>query len=149
MGERYADLFQALRSDVLDRLVEVRGSIDQAYEGISDDLVRPQFDVVLGKMHSYLATGDVEQYRSFAKRWIAMRTGEGFATENLIHSMVAIADVVVQVAQRRMGQTPEAIAFAHTVVNMNFVAVRMLVENLAEDLATRTAQYAQLAEEPR
>jgi hypothetical protein len=143
MAQRHARLLAALRPEVLARLVEVRGSIDHAYASIPPDVIRGQFDIVLDKMQSYLVTQDASQYRGFATRWLAMRVGEGFAPENVIHSAVAIGDVIVQVAQARLGQTDECVDFVSNMVHLNFAVTRMLVEILAQDLERRKEQRRQ------
>ncbi|HLU66176.1 MAG TPA: hypothetical protein VKZ63_07860, partial [Kofleriaceae bacterium] len=87
---------------MLDRLVDVRGSIDHTLSAVPSHLIRQEFDSVLDRMSSYLADHDVARYRAFAARWVAFRLGEGFSPENLIHSMVAIGDVVLEVAKRSL-----------------------------------------------
>lgn len=150
MAQRHAQLLASLRSEVLERLVEVRGSIDHAYANIAPDVIRGQFDIVLEKMTSYLVTQDASQYRGFASRWLAMRVGEGFAPENVIHSAVAIGDVIIQVAQVRLGQTDECVDFVRTISQLNYAVTRMLVEILADDLERRKEQRRQvLAEQGR
>jgi hypothetical protein len=140
MGRALADTFESLRGDVLDRLVGIRASIDEAYARIPDDVVREQFDVVLGKIAGYLRNEDVEQYRSFVSRWAAMREGEGFGAENVIHSIVAVADVVARSAQRRLEPSPERTALIRAVMQVNAGAARMLVDGLANRLAHLSAQ---------
>jgi hypothetical protein len=149
MAERHAELFDALREEALARLVEVRGSIDHSYATIAEDEIRPQFDRVLDKMREYLANQDIEAYRGFANRWMAVRGSEGIKSENLIHAVVAIGDVIIQVVQRRMGQVPEAIEFARAVVAMNLVGARLIVELLAEELESRYARRDDLRREGR
>jgi hypothetical protein len=134
MAERAALIFDSLRDEVLDRLVEVRASIDPAYAAIPDDRIRGQFDVVLRKMASYLADEEIAPYRGFARRWVAMRAGEGFAPESLVHAVVAIGDVAARVAQQRMGGSPEYSALASALARMTFSAARLLVELFAEEL---------------
>jgi hypothetical protein len=138
MGQRHAELFKALRPEVLTRLIEARASIDHSFAGIAEEVIGPQLDTVLDKMQSFLATDDIQSYRGFASRWIAMRIGEG-APENLIHTLVAIGDVVAQTAQRRLGSGPEYDDFARSVQRMSFLGARLLVEILADELARRGA----------
>lgn len=149
MAGSHAELFDTIRADVLERLVEVRGSIDHAYASLSDEIVREQFGVVLDKMRSYLVTQNPELYRSFATRWLAMRTGQGFAAENIIHSVVALGHVVMDVAKARFGPTPQYYSFARAMSHLNYVAARMLVELLADELARRTSQYRELEHKHR
>ena len=140
MGEGYAKTFESLRPYILDRLVEVRGAIDHAYASIPDDVIRSQFDQVLERMQGYLTDGDNKKYRGFANRWVAMRMGEGFPPENVVHAVVALGDVVVQVARHRLGSGDDAMKFVRAATHMTFVAARMVVETLADDLAARRRQ---------
>lgn len=140
MGEGYAKTFESLRPYILDRLVEVRGAIDHGYASMPDDVIRKQFDQVLERMQSYLADGDNEKYRGFASRWVAMRMGEGFPPENVAHALVALGDVVVQVAKHRLGTGDDAMKFVRAATQMNFALARMVVETLAEDMSARRRQ---------
>jgi hypothetical protein len=130
MGEGYARTFAMLRPYILARLVDVREAIDHRYAAIPDEIIRDQFDRVLDRMQSYLEHSDAEKYRSFANRWVAMRMGEGFAAENVIHSLVALADVVVQVSQQQLGASDGVMGFVRAVTQMNFLTARMVVESL-------------------
>jgi hypothetical protein len=93
--------------------------------------------MVLDKMQGYLHSEDVHSYRSFAQRWVAMRMSDGFAPENLIHSVVSIGDVVDQVARERLGATQESHLFVRSVQRLSYVAARLLVEILADELERR------------
>ena len=151
MSQAHARIFESLRYDVLARLVDVRGTIDHAYARIPEARIREQFDMVLDKMASYLATEDSELYRSFASRYMAMRVGEGVSPENLIHSVVAIGDIVIKVAEEKVppSQEPSAVQerhdFTRAVVRMNFVAARMLVILLGDEVKRREQQLRSIA----
>lgn len=147
MGRSHADTFRALRAEVLERLVAIRASIDRAYEGLPDDVIRGQFDVVLGNMASYLDVRDPHRFRDFVKRWAAMRAGEGFAPENVVHAVVAIGDVVRRVAHKRLGMSAETAEFGQAVTFMSGLAARTLVAELADELEQRVAELA-VAERP-
>lgn len=131
---RHARTFATIRPEVLERLVDVRGSIDHTLSGVPSHLIRQEFDAVLDRMEAYLTDQDVDRYRSFATRWVAFRLGEGFSPENLIHSVVAIGDVVLEVGRRRLQPGPETSEFVREVARMNFVAARLIVEILAAEL---------------
>jgi hypothetical protein len=142
--ERHARTFEAIRSEVLDRLVDVRGSIDHTLSAVPVQVIRQEFDSVLDRMQSYLSDGDAGRYRSFAVRWVAFRLGEGFSPENLIHSVVALGDVVLEVARTRLPAGEESADFAREVARMNFVAARLIVDTLAAELESmkRSARRA-------
>lgn len=142
MGRSHAETFQTLRAEVLDRLVAIRASIDRSYERIPDDVIRGQFDVVLGNMAVYLDGGDAHRYSDFVRRWAAMRAGEGFAPENVVHAVVAIGDVVRLVAHERLGMSPDTSAFARAVTYTSGLAARTLVAELADELEQRMAELA-------
>jgi hypothetical protein len=133
---RHARTFETIRPEVLERLIDVRGSIDQNLSGVPSEVIREEFDAVLDRMQGYLGDGDVERYRAFASRWVAFRLGEGFSPENLIHSVVALGDVVVEVAREKLPSGPEGGGgeFVREVVRMNYVAARLIVEILAGEL---------------
>lgn len=146
MGRADADTFETLREDVLTRLVDIRGSIDAAYARVPDDEMRDQFGVVLRNMAGYLATGDEEALRGFIARWAAMREGQGFGPENVLHAVVAIADVVVRVAQKRYGPG-EQTELLRAVTAMAGLVARWLIAGLADELAQRSRQLRALEQE--
>jgi hypothetical protein len=140
MGQRHAQLFESLRRDLLDRLVEVRGSLDHAYARMPEAAVRPQLEALLEKMQGYLATQDLQSYRSSAASHMAMRVGEGFAPENVIHSVIAIGDVAVQTAQTRLANHPDCAELVLAITRLNFIAARTLVGLVADDVRRRSQQ---------
>lgn len=144
MAQEHAHIFESLRQDVLARLIEVRGSIDNAYTKVPESLIREHFELALDKMYTFLATEDVTTYRRFVSRYMTVRVGEGFTHENLIHSAVAMGDVVAQVARENLAESPQRDRFIREIMRMNFVHARMLVEFVAEDLAERAVQREML-----
>lgn len=140
MGERHAQTFESLRGAVLERLVEVRSSIDHAFAAVPDDVIRDQFDQILARMQGFLADGEVERYRGFLHRWTAIRVGEGYSAENLVHSIVALGDVVIQTAKLRLPPDQETMLFCREVVRMSGLAARLIVDNLADELRRRLDQ---------
>jgi hypothetical protein len=131
----HATTFEVIRPEVLERLLDVRGSIDQAFSAVPSEVIREEFDSVLERMQAYLDDRNTDRTRNFATRWVAFRLGEGFSPENLIHSVVALGDVVVDVARKRLPPGLETAEFVREVVRMNFVAARLIVESLAAELA--------------
>ncbi len=132
--ERHARTFEAIRPEVLGRLLDVRSSIDHTLSGVPSQVIRQEFDAVLDRMQTYLADGNAGRYRSFAERWVAFRLGQGFSPENLIHSVVALGDAVLDVARRRLPPGSYSADFTREVARMNFVAARLIVETLAREL---------------
>ncbi len=137
-------VFDGIRAETLARLVEVRGSIDNAYAQQPEDELRTHLDRVLDKMRDYLATEDVEPYRSFVSRWMVVRNSEGATPEQVIHALVAIGDVVGQVAQHVLGNTPPAAELGRAVARMNLIGVRILATGLSDELEARYARRREL-----
>jgi hypothetical protein len=134
--ERHALTFEAIRPEVLERLVDVRGNLDPTPSGAPPAGVRQEFEAVLDRMQSYLLDGDVEKYRSFTVRWVAFRLGQGSSPENLIHSVVALGDVILDVARGRLPAGWERAEFARAIARMSLFAARVIVDALAEELAS-------------
>jgi hypothetical protein len=132
--ERHARTFATIRPEVLDRLLDVRGSIDHTLSGVPSQVMRQEFDAVLDRMQTYLVDEDAARYRRFVVRWVAFRLAEGFSPENLIHSVVALGDVIVEVARRRLPAGPDSADFTLQIARMNFLAARLIVDTLAEQL---------------
>jgi hypothetical protein len=140
MGEGYGRTFESLRPYFLERLVEVRGAIDPAWTQIAPDAIRVQLDQVLDRMQSYLTDGDAARYRGFANRWVALRLGEGLPPENVIHALVAVGDVIVQVARHRLGPGDDGMRFIRAATEMSFIGARSVVEIFADELRVRQRQ---------
>jgi hypothetical protein len=135
MGARHAQTFQALRPEILNRLVEVRTSIDQSYGDLSDNESREQFRDLLARMQGFLETGDRTSLRNYLSRSLALRTGAGASPESVVHAVVAVGDVVVQVARAELPNDDDSAAFLYEVTQFSFTAARLLVESMADELA--------------
>ena len=123
---------------MLDRRLDVRGSSDHTLSGIPSHVIRQQFDAVLARMQAYLRDGDAARYRGLAERWVAFRLGEGATPENLIHAVVALGDVILDVARGRLPPGPATAEFAREVSRLNFATARLVVETLADALGAMT-----------
>jgi hypothetical protein len=132
--ERHARTFEAIRPEVTARLLDVRGTIDHTLSAVPSQVIRQEFDAVLDRMQRYLGDREEAPYRSFASRWVAFRLGQGHSPENLIHSVVALGDVVVEIGRRRLPPGPDTAEFLREVARMNFLAARLIVEVLAAEL---------------
>lgn len=129
-----AEVFDSLRRAVLDRLVAVRDTVDDAYAHLAPEAAESEFDAVLAQMHSYLVAGDPERLREFAARWAAAHVGRGRTARSLLHAAVALGDVIVQVAKTELSPSPDTDRFVLAVVRLNFTLSRQLVASLADEL---------------
>ena len=149
MSERHAQVFDGIRAEAMARLVEQRSSIDNGYAHLGEDELRGQLSRVLDKMRDYLGHEEPESCRGFVSRWMVVRNSEGATPEQVIHALVAIGDVVAQVAQRAVGHTPEGADFVRATMRMSLVGVRLLAAGLADELEARYARRRELHEEGR
>ena len=134
MANRQVDIFRDLQRRILARLTEVRGSIAPAYADMSVETAQHDFELVLREMQRFLDSGNAEAYRNFLQRWMALRTGNGDSPEGTIHTMVAIGDVVVQVARHTIpAEDPGISEFLRQVVQLNRFAARVVVDVLGEE----------------
>ena len=131
MANGQGDTFQNLQHRILDRLIEVRGSIAPTYADLSISAARREFERVLIEMRRYFGHRDESSYRDFLARWMAIRTGHGDTPEGFVHTMVAIGEVAVQVAQQVLpDDAPETSAFVRQIVKLNRIAARSVVDAL-------------------
>ncbi|RMH41691.1 MAG: hypothetical protein D6689_10385 [Deltaproteobacteria bacterium] len=146
MGLEQAQTLESLRDAVVDRFLAIRGSVDRAYARVSDAAVRDQIGVLVDEMAAYLRTGDADRYRQVVARWAALREGEGFARENVVHAVVAVGDAAARVAQKEAapGEIADFLAAVH---GASALAARWLVAGLADQLAARSAQLRALRQE--
>ena len=140
MVDTHVQHFRALRPHILTRLVDARGHIDHAYARVDPEVIRGQFSLVLDKMESFLTAEDPRPLRGFASRLMEMRIGEGLSQDNLVHTVVSIADVAAQVARERMPSSPDRIDFVRALSRLSVLMARVLVGMLAEELERRRSQ---------
>jgi hypothetical protein len=149
MSERHAQVFDGIRGEALTRLLEARGSIDDGFARLDEHELRGQLGRVLDKMRDFLLSEQPEPFRDFVSRWMAVRVSEGATPEQVIHALVAIGDVVAQVAQRSVGHTPEGADFVRATMRTSLAGVRLLAAGLADELEARYARRRELRAEGR
>jgi len=133
----HSKTFDALRPAVLSQLLELRGTIDDAYQALDPDAAAEEFSHIISQLQAHLDLPMGERLRDFAERWVALRIAEGQSPRSLLHSVVAIGDVIVAVAKKQLPSNEETVQFVRAVVHANFVAARSVVEVLALDLERR------------
>lgn len=139
--------FEALRPAILRRLLEHRASLDPSLARLDEAAARDQVDAVLAHLASFLATGDVAQHRAFLHAFLAMRAAEAQAPSAVLATLVAIGDTAAQVAQEEAGGGDAELPLRLTRVTAG--TARMVNDLLAEELATRLAQWRAVREEAR
>lgn len=133
----YVAAFEGLRPAVLDRLLEVRASLDHAFSRLGPDEARELFEGVLLGLRTLLATGDLALHRGFVHGFVALREGEGLAPDHAQRVLVAIGDVIVQVARR---DHPDDVTLILAINSAIRLTARMVNEVIADELGRRSAQ---------
>lgn len=142
MAERAAELFTKLRPQFLARLDEVREALDESYQGLDPGLARERFEMLVDRYQGYLAESDVDGHRRFLRRWLALRLAEGRSPESVLHVLVAIGDVLVQVARTNLPPTPTTLDLVRELQRLTYVTARLVVDVLAEDLERKSASVS-------
>jgi hypothetical protein len=136
----HAQTFDSIRADVLDRLITVRESLGQNLGSMPTPVLRQEIDRVLDRMQTFMVDGDAERYRDFVARWVAYHLAEGAGPDNLVHVVVALGDVVIEVAKRRLPPGPASAGFVREVVRMSLAGARLIVDTLGAELAAMQAR---------
>jgi hypothetical protein len=133
----YVAAFEGLRPAVLNRLLEVRPSLDHALSRLTVDEARSLFDGVLIGLRTLLLTGDHALHRGFVQTFLALRGADGLAPDHALRVLVAIGDVAIQVARRDRPDEPTLVLAITSAIR---VTARIVNEMIADDIARRSAQ---------
>ena len=137
-------MLETLRPAVLARLVEIRSSLDHALARVPEAAARDHFDSVLRHMQAYLTTWDWRLHRSFLQTYLAMRAGDGMSSDDVLHALSAIGEVVVDMVRRQLAEHPITPSLMVALAKFNAHTVRGVIDLVAEDLERRRAQRDQL-----
>ena len=142
--------YEALRPLVLDRLLELRGSLDPSLGRLDDATARAQIGAVLDHLGNFIATGDVGLHRGFLHTFLAMRAAEAQSPASVLALLVAIGDTAAQVAQEGgTGADGDGAELTLLLTRVTASTARVVNDLIAEELARRTEQRAELARRAR
>src|SRR5512141_416068 len=102
-----ARAYDALRPKILQRLLEIRATLDPALGRLDEAGASAQIDAVLEHLGNFLATGDIGLHRAFLHTFLAMRAAEAQGPAAVLAMLVAIGDTAAQVAQEAGAGTAE------------------------------------------
>lgn len=140
----HAATLDSLRPAVLARLVEIRSSLDYTLARLPEPDVRTHLDAVLRHMQTYVATWDWRLHRSFLQTYLAMRSGDGMTSDDVIHVLAAIGDIVVETVRKQLAESPMLPELLSALARFNAHTVRGVIDLVAEELERRRAQRDQL-----
>ena len=102
-----ATAYELLRPRILQRLLELRGTLDPALGRMDEATARGQVGAVLDHLGNFIVSGDMGQHRAFLHTFLAMRAAEAQSPAAVLAMLVAIGDTAAQVAQDEGAGTAE------------------------------------------
>lgn len=140
-----ARAYDGLRAKILQRLMEIRATLDPTLARLDEATASAQIDAVLEHLGNYLATGDLGLHRAFLHTFLAMRAAEAQGPAGVLAMLVAIGDTAAQVAQEDGGGSPESAELTLMLTRVTASTARAVNDLIAEELERRLAQWRDLS----
>lgn len=131
-----ARAFDALRPSIVERLLELRSSLDPALARSDEGTARAQIESVLDDFSELMAMGDMAAHRAFLTAFVAKRAAEELGPSAALSTLVAIGDTAVQVVQEQVPGT-QGDELALIVARITTGSVRIVNDLIAEELIRR------------
>jgi hypothetical protein len=145
--------YEALRSKILQRVLELRPALDLplglSLGRLDDATARAQIGAVLDHLGNFIATGDLGMHRAFLHTFLAMRAAEAQSPASVLAMLVAIGDTAAQVAREDAAGTPEGAELTLLLTRVTASTARGVNDLIAEELGRRVDQKAELAKRVR
>ena len=142
-----AGAFEALRPKILQRLLEVRSSLDPNLARLDEAAAGDQLDVVLDHLGNFIATGDLGLHRAFLHTLLVMRAAEAQSPATVLAMLVSIGDTAAQVAQEAAAGTTEGMELTLLLTRVTASTARAVNDLIADQLERRTQSWAEVAKE--
>jgi hypothetical protein len=143
-----ARAYDALRAKILQRLLDMRATIDPALARVDDEQARTQIGAVLDHIGNFIATGDLGLHRAFLHTFLAMRAAEAQGPAQVLAMLVAIGDTAAQVSQEE-NPTAEGSELTILLTRVTASTARAVNDLIAEELERRLAQWGELSTKER
>lgn len=127
--------YEALRPHIMQRLLEVRATLDPSLARLDDVTARHQIAAVLDHLGNFIATGDLGLHRAFLHTFLAMRAAEAQSPAAVLAMMIAIGDTAAQVAQDHAAAAPEGAELTLLLTRVTASTARAINDLIAEQLA--------------
>jgi hypothetical protein len=138
--------YEALRPKVMQRLLELRTTLDPSLGRLDDDTARVQIGAVLNHLGNFIRTGDHGLQRGFLHTFLAMRAAEAQSPAAVLAMLVAIGDTAAQVAQEEGRGTLEGAELTLLLTRVTASTARAVNDLIAEELGRRTAQRDEITQ---
>jgi hypothetical protein len=143
-----ARAYDNLRITILQRLLDMRATLDPSLGRIDEATARAQISAVLDHLGNFITTGDLGLHRAFLHTFLAMRAAEAQGPAAVLAMLVAIGDTAAQVAQES-ANTPEGAELTLLLTRVTASTARAVNDLIAEELERRIAQWNELATKER
>ncbi len=141
--------YEALRPKILQRLLDLRSTLDPSLGRLDDATARAQIGAVLDHLGNFIATGDLGLHRAFLHTFMAMRAAEAQSPASVLAMLVAIGDTAAQVAQDEGAGTVEGSELTLLLTRVTANTARAVNDLIADELARRLGQWGELAKKER
>ena len=148
-GAPLAAGYEALRPRILQRLLDLRSTLDPSLGRLDDPTARAQISAVLDHLGNFIATGDLGLHRAFLHTFMAMRAAEAQSPASVLAMLVAIGDTAAQVAQDEGAGTTEGAELTLLLTRVTASTARAVNDLIADELTRRLGQWNELQKKER
>jgi hypothetical protein len=143
-----ARAFEGLRAKILQRLLDIRATLDPSLGRLDETVARAQIGAVLDHIGTFIATGDLGLHRAFLHTFLAMRAAEAQGPAAVLAMLVAIGDTAAQVSQEE-AKDAEGAELTLLLTRVTASTARAVNDLIADELERRLAQWAELSTKER
>lgn len=143
-----ARAYDVLRPKILQRLLDMRATLDPSLARTDEASARAQIGAVLDHLGNFIATGDLGLHRAFLHTFLAMRAAEAQGPAQVLAMLAAIGDTAAQVAQDE-GRGAEGAELTLLLTKVTASTARAVNDLIAEELERRLAQWHELSTRER
>ena len=139
-----AHAYETLRPRILQRLLDLRSTLDPSLGRLDDATARGQVGAVLDHLGNFIATGDLGLHRAFLHTFMAMRAAEAQSPASVLAMLVAIGDTAAQVAQDEGAGTSEGAELTLLLTRVTATTARAVNDLIAEELDRRMSAWGDM-----
>ena len=139
-----AQAYEALRPKILQRLLELRSTLDPSLGRLDEITAKNQMNAVLEHLGNFIATGDVGLHRAFLHTFLAVRAAEAQSPASVLAMLVAIGDTAAQVAQEDGAGTTEGAELTLLLTRVTASTARLLNDLIADELERRKQSWGDM-----
>jgi hypothetical protein len=143
-----ARAYDALRPKILQRLLDMRATLDPSLGRLDEAVARAQIGAVLDHIGNFIASGDLGLHRAFLHTFLAMRAAEAQGPAAVLAMLVAIGDTAAQVSQEE-AKGADGAELTLLLTRVTASTARAVNDLIAEELERRLAQWADLSTRDR